>query len=198
MSTENLNQEIEQVEIETVAEAKVKYPDRAKAKKETINNKFLKFLYGLWIGISISCYDFVVSIKKNPSKGAALLIAAPGLFIGFLLTIQTNAIITYQNKFGAAMLFFLMLLSFINIFNATGVSKNKNLKSSIMVSIVTAVLVVCGILYIVDLINGMNNKGFDFGMTILKSFITVIVSLILCTVGTVMSFFFLDKEYTKE
>lgn len=123
---------------------------------------FGKYLKGLG-------FDFVNSFKYNNMKLPALLIAVPGVFLGFFLGYHSKVIGdvafsisgTADTKFAGGacsykigfdytgiVLFILMLLGILNIFGAVTMSGKKNLGSVLLCTLSTLAIVVCGSLYL--------------------------------------------------
>lgn len=131
-------------------------------------------------------------------KIAGYLIATPGIFIGFLLDYEIDSIYSLGVKKAAISMFILVLVGYINIFEAAQLIKNKNLGTCIIVAVLTAVIAVSGIIYITDIINVTNDYGYDLTDVNIKSFITVGVSVVLSIVGCVLAFIWRDKNYKKD
>lgn len=213
-----LNQETE------IVEEKLPFADKAKIyksnllawgknKADGIENKFLKVLFIIYyhivaifqtIGLEIAIFsiDFVDSIKRNPSKGGGLLIATPGILIGFLLVFQIDCVYELGDITSAYFaLFALVMAGAINIFSASNVIKKRSLGASIMATIVTAIIVGCGILYLSQVFHGMSwnkEKGFSVTYSTYVSIVTVILSMLLSTAGVVISYIFYDHTYQRD
>lgn len=124
---------------------------------------FLKYLGNVW-------YDFRTSFKYNNMKLPGLLIAVPGIFLGFFLGWHGEVVgkLAYNAKgtiddagnliagesylkpfdFSGIVLFLMILFGILNIFTAVSVSSKKNLGSVILATITTSLIFICGILYI--------------------------------------------------
>ncbi len=122
---------------------------------------FGKYLKGLG-------FDFINSFKYNNMKLPAILVALPGIFLGFFLGYHSRAIssvsfnmsgfmsdgldgnCTYKIGFDytGIVLFILMLLGILNIFAAVTMSGKKNFGSVMMCTISSVAIVVCGCLYL--------------------------------------------------
>lgn len=124
---------------------------------------FLKYLSNV-------LYDFRTSFKYNNMKLAGLLIAVPGVFLGFFLGWHGDVVgkLSYDGKsyfdeefniinpgsllkpfdFSGVVLFLMILFGILNIFTAVSVSSKKNLGSVVLATITTSLVVICGALYI--------------------------------------------------
>ena len=122
-------------------------------------------------------FDFINSFKYNNMKLPALLVAAPGIFLGFFLGFHSKVIgpITYNMSYytsngergactykiafdyGGIVLFILMLLGILNIFGAVSMSGKKNLGSVILCTISTVAIVILSALYLYAL--SVYNEG---------------------------------------
>lgn len=226
MSLENnLNQNVDSFENNESTFERVPFADKVKVykadfatwrhnKTTNITNKFLRgcaiffyaiaaLFYGLGLDIAVWAVDFANSIKRNPSKGAGLLIASTGVFIGFLLVFHIAALYQLSGsvKIGYFCLFVLVMAGSVNIFSAMNVINKKSLGSSIMTTIVSTIVVVAGIFYIVDIIEGIgynkdHNLTIDYNVYV--AIATTILSLILTIAGTVLSFVFFDHTYERD
>lgn len=128
-------------------------------KKENIFQKMLKMF---WQYLKNLGYDFVVSFKYNNMKLPAILVAIPGILLGFFLkwhapVVRELVFEQANNQFykgfsfdySGMVLFILMLFGILNIFTAVSMSGKKNLGSVVLSTICTSVIVICGILYLV-------------------------------------------------
>lgn len=195
------NEELKNVNASIQNAKPMNFADRQKLWVKSINNGFLKFLAGLLSYFLVIGYDFGVSIKRNPSKGAGLLIASPGIFIGFFLGVQITAsqMLTANNSYGSFALFVLVLLSTINIFNAVTVGGKRNLASVITASLTTLALTVAGCIYLNQFIKqSRTDDSFTFRGDIVTSMICVSVSMLFSIAGCIIGFIFRNKQYVKE
>ena len=134
--------------------------------------KFLNFIANMFITLGHYlrnvAFDFVNSFRYNNMKLPALLVAAPGIFLGFFLGFHSKVIgpITYNMAtyvsngesggcsykigfdYGGIVLFILMLLGILNIFGAVSMSGKKNLGSVIICTISTIAIVGLSALYL--------------------------------------------------
>lgn len=202
MNNENTNVEIN--EVENNSNEPVIFADRTKAIIDKTENKFLKVFYMFIFYIANIFVDFIDGCKRNPSKVAGIMIAAPGVFIGFLLGIQIDALYYLSGlKWAPLALFVLVMFGAVNIFNASAVIKERSIKSFVISVIVTAIIDIFGILYVIEMVNAMATNGADdpsFVITasMIESLISVIVSMILCTAGCVFAFIFRDKSFQRD
>lgn len=202
MNNENKNVEIN--EVENNSNEPVIFADRTKAIIDKTENKFLKAFYIFIFYIANIFVDFIDSCKRNPSKVAGIMIAAPGVFIGFLLGIQIDALYYLSGlKWAPLALFVLVMFGAVNIFNASAVIKERSIKAFVTSVIVTAIIDIFGILYVIEMVNAMATNGADdpsFVITtsMIESLISVIVSMILCTAGCVFAFIFRDKSFQRD
>ena len=137
-------------------------------KVEKKENPFLKVLKIFGQYLKNLGYDFVISFKYNNMKLASILVAIPGVLLGFFLKWHAPVIRDIVFKQGALngidqfykisfdysgmVLFILMLFGILNVFTAFSMSKKKNLGSVVLSTICTSVIVICGILYIYAII----------------------------------------------
>lgn len=184
---------------ETKVEPKVNQePSDQASKKE--QNIVAKYLLGIW-------YNFIDSFRYNHCKLPGILIALPGLFIGFFLIFHSR--ITFLGgiaQFSGFYMFMLVLFGCINIFNGVTVISKKNLSSIIISIICSLVIVVFGILWIYSIFYSYNLatsgkvellQKYTLGVNEITSMICVILSMICSTVGCVLAFIFRDKNYKK-
>lgn len=189
LDNENLN------EVET---NNVRYADRVAAKRAEMKPGFKKGFFVFYTFFAVWFLDFIDTFKRNKMKIAGYLIATPGIFIGFLLDYEIDSIYSLGVKKAAISMFILVLVGYINIFEAAQLIKNKNFGTCIIVAVLTAVIAVSGIIYITDIINVTNDYGYDLTDVNIKSFITVGVSVVLSIVGCVLAFIWRDKNYKKD
>ena len=196
-------------------------------KKENICVKVLK---GFGKYISRVWKDFIASFKYNNMKLAGWLIAVPGIFIGFFLqwhapavtqmsfttkyideetfkSVTTNAI---GFDYTGIVLFVLMLAGILNIFGAASVMGKKNLASVVRATIFTAIIVICGGLYLaaIFIYNNLIRTG-KISITqgsswrvwsdtnFLMSIISIVVSMVSSIAGCVLGFIKYDRTYEK-
>ncbi len=198
VETTNINEEPKN---ETVSQP---VSDGNVAKKNT----FLSYLYGIW-------YNFIYSFRYNPCKLAGILIALPGLFIGFFLGFHSNVIFLVNNvknesDFSGLLMFVLVLMGCINIFNGVTVSSKRNLASVIISTICSAVIIVCGILWIQKIFYSNYlctipkeqgghelTGGYQFNTSTIMSIVSVILSMICSLAGCIWGFFKYNRNYKK-
>jgi hypothetical protein len=162
--------------------------------------------------------DFITSFKYNNMKLSSILVALPGLFLGFFIRFHAdtiNALVltrpdgTYVGvpfDYTGPVLFILVLFGILNIFTALSLSNKKNLGSVITSTITTSVIVICGILYLLALFaynNGVNSGEIqkageaEFGASYWISIISVIIAMATSVVGVILAFINYDRTYEK-
>lgn len=199
INNENLSTEASVVDETVAEEKKVLFADRCRAKKESINNGFVRFLYGFITAIAIWFVDVVDSIKRNPIKIGAYLIAIPGIFIGFFMNVEIETIYKTQTEWAPIFVFALVLAGMINIFEAFSIISKKNFGSILIASILTGLIVVAGIVYIYEISDGVKSSSqLEFDSIVIRSFIVITVSMILSVVGCVIAWIFRDKNYKRD
>ncbi|MDE7106319.1 MAG: hypothetical protein K2O22_04050 [Anaeroplasmataceae bacterium] len=195
VETENIN---EQPTEEVVAPEKPHITDEYSKEKQT----FKSYLYGIW-------YNFISSFKYNPCKLPGILIALPGLFIGFFLGFHSQVTFLtdgYPDLSGVLM-FILVLMGCINIANGVTVSSKKNLGSIVTASICSAIILICGVLWVVFIFlsKALSDSGKitmesgEYIMTIevWMSIISTILAIICSVIGCVLGFIKRDRDYKK-
>ncbi len=194
-------------------------PINKNASKEPkqINNKFLAYLYGIW-------YNFIDSFKYNPCKLAGILVALPGLFIGFFLGFHSQVLFLVKHEvivdgvvlvakeadFSGLLMFLLILMGCINIFNGVTLSSKRNLGTVITSTLCTAVIVVCGIFWIQKIFysnylctipfdqGGHNiSGGYTFDFATIMSIVSVVLAMACSVVGCVLGFIKYNRNYKK-
>lgn len=181
----------------------------SKAKKAF--KTFGSYLKNVWL-------NFLEGFKYNNMKLPAILVAIPGVFIGFFLgvhsevvkyinfTIDQTSYYVFSFDFSAMCLFILMLAGILNIFSALGLSGKKNFGSVIKCLIGTSIIVISGVMYMVCVftyMNGVNsgaipmNTKLEFGAVWWVSIISVIVSILTSVAGVVLGFIRYDRTYEK-
>lgn len=187
---------------------------------------FKKVLLMFWQYIKNICYDFVTSFKYNNMKLPGLLIAVPGVFIGFFLNFhapvvkQMSFIYSEFNPetwetingnylgfdYTGIVLFVLMLFGILNIFTAASVMGKKNLGSVVMALLSSVVIVICGILYIFAIffyrslvIEGkiVIDGGWSWNINYIMAIFSVALSMISSIVGIILAFIYYDRTYEK-
>ncbi len=162
--------------------------------------------------------NFLEGFKYNNMKLPAILVAIPGVFIGFFLGVHAEVIkfinftinetenYVFSFDFSAMCLFILMLAAILNIFSALALSGKKNLGSVIKCVIGSSIILVAGIMYLVCVfvfMNGVNsgaipmNTQLDFGATWWVSIASIIVSMLTSIAGVVLGFIRYDRTYEK-
>jgi len=187
---------------------------------------FKKAMAGLGHYFKTVFLDFIQSFKYNNMKLAAILVALPGIFLGFFLRFHAEVVthITYELPlkegqtvadlynmpfdYTGLVLFLLMLFGILNIFGAVTMSGKKNLGSVIVCTISTAVIVISGALYLYALFTFLD--GYDNGAGVIKistpvtvdanwylSMASVIIAMVASVAGCVLGFINYDRTYEK-
>ncbi|MDE6407779.1 MAG: hypothetical protein K2K48_05630 [Anaeroplasmataceae bacterium] len=194
LETENINEEPIQEEVKPAKS------DENVAKKNT----FKSYLYGIW-------YNFVDSFRYNPCKLAGILVALPGLFIGFFLGFHSQVtFLTLDNEldFSGALMFILVLMGCINIANGVTLSSKKNLGTVITSTICSVIILICGIFWIQRIFYSkslvdsgritLDGAGsYDLTFTVWMSIISVILSMVCSIAGCILGYIKRDKNYKK-
>lgn len=186
-------------------------------KKSKIKRIFSKILNGIkvsikWIKNNILKplkiylknigYDIKRSISENPNIIWFFLIGLPGIFIGLFLTQHINASKCLNEDFAWSGLeiFIMELAGCLDIVWGFGVMKKKNWKSIICALITTVVIVVCGSLWISNFfrMDGVFSSTNNYKNDAILSIVTVSISMIVPTIGSIASIFTRDKNYKKE
>lgn len=180
-------------------EEKLVFADRVKAKEATMKPGFVKGLYSFVMFIAVWFVDVINSFKTNPSKIGAYLIALPGIFIGFFMNFEIDSIYPLDVKYASICMFILVMCGCINIFEASGIIKKRDLKDIIIAGVLSIVIFVTGLMYILDVVNTTSDTpNVSINSTNIKSFICVGISMACGIVGTIIAFIFRDKNYKKD
>ena len=186
--------------------------------KLTVGQKFNKWLRNFWLGI-------VQSFQYNKMKLPGLLIAVPGVFLGFFLKFHNTVVngISFKSAgldpttglitqidlikpfdFMGLSVFLLVLLGLLNIFTAASVMSKKNLGSVVAATITSSLIVISAALYFYAIIyyfvlksNGTINSDFYFNTDCVVSISAVAISVICSVVGIVLGFINYDRTYEK-
>ena len=174
---------------------------------------FGKYLKGVFL-------DFLSSFKYNNMKLAAILVAIPGVFLGFFLRFHAEVVnhVVYDLgdgtlynmpfDFTGLVLFILMLFGILNIFGAVSMSNKKNLGSVIVCTLSSAVIIICGALYLYALFTFLS--GYNGGDGVIRvadpievdgnwyvSIASIIISMVTSLAGCVLGFINYDRTYEK-
>jgi hypothetical protein len=189
--------------------------------KENVFAKIFKTLGAYFVSVF---KDFITSFKYNNMKLAAILVAVPGVFLGFFL--HWHAIVVNQVSYNTGqldangnailfgmpfdftglVLFILMLFGILNIFGAVTMSGKKNLGSVITCTITSSVIVIAGALYLYALftfISGYNSgdiqmkTAFTVDTNWIISIVSIIISIVTSIAGVVLGFINYDRTYEK-
>ena len=183
--------------------------------KENVFKKALKSLGKYFKEVWL---NFLEGFRYNNLKLASILVAIPGVFIGFFLGFHADCVnyidfsldatgtnfYVFSFDFSAMCLFILMLAGILNIFSALALSNKKNLGSVIKCLIGTTIIVIAGIMYLVcvftfmDAVNsGAKNVDLTFDAKWWISIMSIIVSMATSIAGVVLGFIRYDRTYEK-
>ncbi len=173
------------------------YDENASA---TEKKSFKKYLLNIWL-------SFLDSFKYNPCKLAGILIALPGLFIGFFLNFHSNvSFIVHPGEANLSGFYMFMMVLFgcINIFNGVTFSSKRNLGTLIVSAVCSLVIFVFGILWIYSIINSFAvakeislEKPIKFDVNYAMSIVCVVLAMISSVAGCILGYFKRDKNYKK-
>lgn len=169
---------------------------------ENVKHGFKDYLYGVW-------YNFIDSFRYNPCKLAGILVALPGLFIGFFLGFHSN--ITFlvkegQTDYSGLLMFILVLMGCINIANGVTLSSKRNLGSVIVSSLCSLIITICGVLWIYLIFYSYHlvNSGqitleseYSMGFNTIMSLLSVALSIVCSIAGCILGYFKRNKDYKK-
>lgn len=187
-------------------------------------NAFVKFFKTLGSYFKSIFLDFIQGFKYNMMRIPAILLAVPGVFLGFFLTFHSEVVQNlyfevpiFENQtlvrteyyagisfdFSGILLFVLMLCGILNIFLCLGVSGKKNLGSVVKCTIVSAILVIAGGLYLFLVFTCIAGKdeifkgdlAIDYNWYI--SIASVIVAMLTSIIGCILGFLWYDRTYEK-
>lgn len=163
---------------------------------------FGQYLKNVWLG-------FLDTFQYNPCKLPGILIALPGLFIGFFLAWHSKVRFIVEDgqlNLSGFYMFIMVLFGCINIFNGVTFSSKRNLGSLIISIICSLVIAVFGVLWIVGIANSfaLTSSGkvvlqiplkFDFSCAM--SIIGVALAIICSVIGCLLGYFKYDRNYKK-
>lgn len=157
-------------------------------------NAFVKMLDDTW-------YNFKDSFKYNPCKLAGILVALPGLFMGFFLGVHSKILFLGSDFYGLYM-FLMVLLGCINVFNGVTLMSKRNLGTVITSTIFSLIITVVGILWIVAIFKSYNadyvlSKPYTLNIEHYVSMACVVLSIGCSLTGCVLGFINRDKNYKK-
>ncbi len=132
---------------------------------EKKSNKFKSVMLSFLNYVKFIFVDFFTSFKYNKMKLPGMLVAIPGIFLGFFLTFHIPVVNSYSfvsagyvggdyvetvyfPDISALVLFILVLFGILNLFTAFSMMSKKNLGSVITSTITTVIIVAAGILYL--------------------------------------------------
>ncbi len=191
-------------------------------KKENI---VLRGLKAFWKYLKDIFLNFKESFKYNNMKLPALLVAVPGILLGFFLNFHYTVVVQLSYSYvtfdpetmdmvtlnysgmpfdySGIVLFVLMLIGILNIFSAVSMSGKKNKKSVVLATILTSLILVLGALYIyaivyfLTLVNNGSIKlpDFSFDINFVMAFVSIIGSIVVSIIGVVLGFMRYDRNY---
>ena len=169
-------------------------------------NPFVKFFKDWWIGL-------VDSFKYNPCKLPGILVALPGVFIGFFLGIHSNVqfyVNTTINEydFSGLFMFVLVLMGCVNIFNGVTLMSKRNLGTVITSFACSILITVVGVLWIQRIFYSqyLVNSGiilleggalYTLGSNEWLSIVSVGLSIVCSLGGSILGYFKRNKNYKK-
>lgn len=198
--------------------------ENKKQTEEKVNPllKILKYIGQYFKNIG---FDIVSSFKYNRMKLAGLLVAVPGIFLGFFLTYHipvvnslaftviktqgTQTITTvYFPDISAIILFLLVLFGILNLFTAFSMMSKKNLGSVISATVTTAIILITGCIYLymvflykslvdADLIKLAGGAKFEWSMNYIMSVGSVVISMVCSVAGIILGYIKYDRNYKK-
>ena len=145
--------------------------------------------------------DIRVHFKEKPGSIFGILVMITGILIGFTINIFINAAHGMKTEglanIGGLLIFIIEVTGALNIVNAFGIMTSRRLKASIFSTLITAIICVCGALWISIATTKMapNNKFIPDANT---SVVIIIICMATSVIGSVGSFFFYDHDYKKE
>lgn len=147
-------------------------------------------------------YDLKRDISENVNIIWFLLIALPGIFIGLFLSQHINAAkaLTEEYSWSGFEIFIMELAGCLNIVWGFNVMKKKNLKSVIFALVTTAIIDICGILWVVNFFSCetvFTSENLFISDAIL-SIVCILISVVAPTIGSIAAIFTRDKKYNKK
>lgn len=159
-----------------------------------------RFFKALGRGLHQIGFDFVDSFRARPWKICTILFMIPAIFIGLFLGTHYDAIIGLTEEYGQSgfILFLIIMLGCINIFNALGFNSKRNMFMAIFSTVITIIAILCAAWYTLLLIQAKAEINYAFTSSTYLSLIIVWVSEICALAGSILSYFFIDKDREKE
>ena len=169
-------------------------------------NPVAKFFRDWWIGT-------VDSFRYNPCKLAGILVLLPGVFIGFFLGFHSG--VTFfvnadagEQDFSGLLMFVLVLMGCVNIFNGVTLMGKRNLGSVIVSSLCSAIIVICGVFWIerifyskhlIDegIVKLTSGEGFTFTFNHIMSIGSVVLAMLCSVLGCILGYINRNKDYKK-
>lgn len=194
-----MDNEIKNVEENNVTPESVEHVEASAPKKTPWYKAMWPMLGNYFKGVG---KDMKRSIQDNPSIIWALLLMVPGIFIGLFLEshVRASYALTSDYNFSGLMIFIMLLAGCLNIVCGFKVKSTRSLKSSVLASICTAVIVFSGSFWIYCLISCDHvwDGTHSYAPDAVTSIICIAISIIAPLVGAIASFFTRDKNYKKD
>lgn len=159
-----------------------------------------KFFKALGKGLYQIGYDFVDSFKVKPWKVCTILFMIPAIFIGLFLGTHYDAIIGLSSKYAISgfLLFLVILLGCVNIFNALGFNSKRSLFMAVFATIIAVFSIVCSAIYTALFLLAKSDGTYAFIGATYTSLIIIWVSELCGLAGAILSYFFIDHNREKE
>lgn len=197
---EKLEEIVQEEVVQDVQEEPVNEPTHLDERKKGFSLK--KYFLNIWL-------SFLDSFKYNPCKLAGILVALPGLFIGFFLEFHSKVrfvVMDGQPDLSGFYMFIMVLLGCINIFNGVSLSSKRNLGTVVISAICSLIITVFGILWIYSIINSfvLVNTGkvdlktpLSIDVNIIMSIICVVLAIACSIAGCILGYIRRNKDYKK-
>ncbi|MBD5390459.1 hypothetical protein HDR67_00385 [bacterium] len=200
-----MNEKLEEVVQEEVVQEVQAEPVNEPTHSEENEKKgfsFKKYFLNIWL-------SFLDSFKYNPCKLAGILVALPGLFIGFFLEFHSKVrfvVMDGQPDLSGFYMFIMVLLGCINIFNGVALSSKRNLGTVIVSAVCSLVITVFGALWIYSIINSfvLVSTGkvdlktpLSVDVNIIMSIICVVLAIACSIAGCILGYIRRNKDYKK-
>ncbi len=165
-----------------------------------IGNGFISVIKGIGKGLYQIGFDFIDSFKVKPWKICTILFMIPAIFIGLFLGTHYDAIIGLNDNYAESgfILFLIIMLGCINIFNALGFSSKRNTFMAVFSTIIALCSIACAAWYTLVLINAKNSGTYSFLSATYLSLIIIWVSEVCGLAGSIVSYFYIDHERVRE
>lgn len=187
---------MEDKELNNTPEVKITEDGKEQAPKKSIWSRMWETFT---VYVKHICYDIKRSIQENPCIIFGLLLMIPAILIGFMLSTHINASynLTDGQKYSGLQMFILEMAGCLNVVWGFAIIKKRNIKSIIFAVITSAIIIVCGVLWIKGFVDVFGGGAFTDSRCS-ASVLCILFSLICTVLGTVGPFFFLNYKYDKE